>query len=82
MLKSHSSLVGAAIVSGASVHPPNEQAPWEMPRMPTDQAWLDLIMEDVASVGMENLPDLQAKSFSFTFEPSEVVTGDKFPQCS
>lgn len=66
-LHSNVSIMGA-IVSGAFIHPPDEDAGFEMPHLPTDQAWMDIIMEDVQIAGMENMPDLQAKSMAFTFD--------------
>lgn len=68
------SLVDAAIVSGVSIGPPDEDASWEMPHMPADREWLDLMMEDVNIAGMKNMPDLQAKSLSFTFNVAESTT--------
>lgn len=37
--------------------------------MPTDEAWLKVISEDVAIVGMEKAQEIQAASFGFTFAP-------------
>ena len=66
--------IDAALISGASVHPPDSTAQWDMPRMPTDDAkWMSVIMEDVNILGMENAPELQKESFAFAFEPAEGV---------
>ena len=74
LLQNHPSLVDAAIVSGASIHPPDDRAQWAMPKMPTDQAWLDIIMEDVKVMGgMEKAAPLGQESFSFTFTPNETL---------
>lgn len=67
LLQHHPSIVDAAIVSGSAIHPPDDKAQWTMPKMPTDQAWLDLIMEDVSIMGMENasaLPRFSIKALA------------------
>ncbi len=73
LLQRHPSIVDAAIVSGSAIHPPNDKAQWTMPKMPTDQAWLDVIKEDVGIMGMENASALQHQSFSFSFTPQETL---------
>lgn len=62
-------LAAAAVVSGAPIHPPDEKAGWEMPHMPSEQEWVDVMMEDVAVMGMENAKGVQEASFAFRFEP-------------
>ena len=82
ILQHYPSIVDAAIVSGAASHPPDDKAQWTMPKMPTDQAWLDVIMEDVNIMGMDVASALQHQSFNFSFDPKGplppvlVVVGD------
>lgn len=66
-------LLEAAVVSGASIQPPDDQAPWEMPHMPTDQEWINIMMEDVRIMGMDNAKDIQDRSFAFTFDPQNAL---------
>lgn len=73
-LQYNPSMVDAAIVSGVSIHPPDEAVSWEMPHMPSDQAVIDMMMEDVTAAGYERMPDLQAKSLGFTFESANNST--------
>lgn len=73
LLQHHPSIVDAAIVSGSAIHPPDVKAQWTMPKMPTDQVWLDVIMEDVGIIGMENASALQYQSFSFSFASQEIL---------
>ncbi|KAJ3183411.1 hypothetical protein HDU87_006730 [Geranomyces variabilis] len=82
-LAHHPEGVGAALVSGAFIHPPDNGAARVLPKMPTEQSWLDMIQEDVAKVGMGNLPGIQNASFGFTFKvphallpPTLVVVGE------
>ena len=65
--------VDAALVSGASIHPPDDVAQWEMPHMPTDQEWLTIMTEDVQMMRMENAQNLQDASLSFNFEPQSSM---------
>ena len=82
VLQNHPSAIDAAVVSGASINPPDDEAQWEMPHMPTDQAWIDMMMEDVGIMGMNNAQDLQKQSFAFTVSlkeplpPTLIVTGE------
>ncbi|MCJ1331312.1 hypothetical protein MMC10_008001 [Thelotrema lepadinum] len=68
--------VDAVIVAGASIRPPDEEAGWEMPRMPSeDKEWMDLIMEDVGIVGMMEAQEIQARSLEFEFRPPAEAVG-------
>lgn len=69
LLQHRPDLVDAAIVSGASIHPPNNAAQWEMPHMPSDQEWFTIMAEDIQTMGMENAPSIQEASFAFSFKP-------------
>lgn len=71
LLSKHPSDVSAAIVSGASIHPPDDRAGWELPHMPSDQQWLDILMADVQKMGMENAQAVQNESFTFTFDVTQ-----------
>ena len=62
--------VDAAVVCGASVRPPDTDAVWEMPHMPTEREWLDVMMEDVRMVGAEEAQALQQESLGFSFDPA------------
>ena len=73
LLQNDPSLVEGAIVSGASIHPPDEQAQFEVPKLPTDQVWLDILTEDVKIVGIEHTAAIQNQSFAFTFDPRESL---------
>lgn len=75
-LESHPDLVDAAVVSGVSIHPPDEEVTWEMPHMPSEQALIDMMMEDVKLAGYDRMPDLQAQSLGFTFSPPRVGTSN------
>lgn len=66
-------LVQAAIVSRASIHPPDDKAHWEMPHMATDQAWINVMTEDVGLMGMENAQGIQTASFEFSFAPKAAL---------
>lgn len=66
-------LVDCAIVASAPVRPPDTAAQWEMPVMPPDQAWLDMMMEDVKKMGMENASQLQNESFNFNLEVPQTL---------
>lgn len=69
LLSKHPELVQSAIVSGASVHPPDEEAAWEVPRLPLDNPrWMKILQEDVELMGMENAQAVQEQSFGFTFD--------------
>lgn len=61
--------IRSALVSGVSIHPPDDRTPWEMPRSPSEQAWLDIVAEDADKAGADNIQHLQQQSFAFTFEP-------------
>lgn len=74
LLAYHLDDVDAAIVSGVSIHPPDERHPWAMPRMPTDSEWLTVITEDLARFGgMPKAQELGQASFAFSFRPAEGV---------
>ena len=73
LLQHQPSIVDAAIISGSAIHPSDDRAQWTMPKLPTDQAWLDLIMEDVGIMGMESASALQHQSFTFSFTPQESL---------
>ena len=73
LLQHHADIADAAIVSGASIHPPDENTHWEMPHMPTDQKWLTLMTEDVNVMGIENAQGVQQESFAFAFSPSGIL---------
>ncbi|KAL7749150.1 hypothetical protein RI367_005555 [Sorochytrium milnesiophthora] len=48
LLAAHPTCADSAIISGSSIHPPDDRAQWVMPRMPTDDdEWMRIIMEDV-----------------------------------
>lgn len=70
-VRNHPSEISAAIASGASILPPDDNAAWEMPHMPTEQSWLDIMTSDIQKMGMENASALQNESFSFKFEPND-----------
>jgi pimeloyl-ACP methyl ester carboxylesterase len=77
VLAKHPADVDTAIVSGASIRPPDESAQWAMPKMPEDKEWMDIIMEDVNVVGMEEAQEIQKQSLQFSFEPAQ--TNISFP---
>ncbi|USP80553.1 hypothetical protein yc1106_07827 [Curvularia clavata] len=82
LLAHHPADVDLAIVSGASIAPPSDDAPWEMPRMPEGEEgkfWMDLIMKDVEIVGMDEAQKIQQASFAFKFEPDTAAAKDVFP---
>lgn len=66
-------LVDAAVVSGASIQPPDDQTQWEMPHMPTDQDWINIMTDDVQIMGMGNAKGIQDQSFAFTFDPRNAL---------
>lgn len=75
-------LFDCAIVASAPVQPPGEIAKFEIPQIPQEKEWLDLIMEDVAKIPPEYLPQIQDESFGFKLEgrqelpPVLVMVGD------
>lgn len=74
LLRYNPSIVDAAIVSGVSIRPPDDKVSWEMPHMPSDQATVDMMMEDVRVAGFERMGTLQEASLGFTFKPSKLDT--------
>jgi pimeloyl-ACP methyl ester carboxylesterase len=82
----HPELVDIAIISGVSVRPPDDQAAWEMPHMPSDQEWVDDMMKDISIVGMDAAGAIQQESFVFNinerprheaYPPVLVCIGEK-----
>lgn len=63
--------IRSAVISGVSIHPPNDRAPWEPAYVPSDQAWRELVIEDANKAGPDNIQDLQQQSVAFTFEPGQ-----------
>ncbi|KAH7038357.1 Alpha/Beta hydrolase protein [Microdochium trichocladiopsis] len=72
-LTTYPNLVDAAVVSGVSLHPPSDDASWEMPHMPSpdDMGWMEIIMGDVERMGMEAASAVQAESFGFSLQLDE-----------
>ena len=73
-LRRHPVCVDSAIVSGASIHPPDEQAGWEEPHMADDGMWKKIVAEDVNAMGMQNAAAIQRQSVAFTFKPRETLS--------
>ncbi len=75
-------LVDAALVASAPIGPPDNAAQWELPHMPVDQKWIQIMTEDVNTMGMQNASAIQEESFSFklvastSFPPVLVVVGE------
>ena len=74
----HPEVVYTAIVSGVSIHPPDEMVAWEMPHMPTNQTWIDIMMENVGIMGMDAAGGLQRESFAFSVD-GRVQEGKVYP---
>jgi pimeloyl-ACP methyl ester carboxylesterase len=76
LLSECADLVDNAIVSGVSIHPPDEQASWEMPYLPTeDERWMQILQEDIEAMGMENAKTVQNCSFDYTFDVAASTEG-------
>lgn len=73
-LQRHPVCVDSAIVSGASIHPPDEKAWWEEPHMADDGTWKKIVAEDVNQMGMENAAAIQRESVAFTFKPRHTLS--------
>ncbi len=82
LLAHHPSIADAAVVSGATIHPPDDKAQGEIPHIPSSQEWMHIIMEDLQLMGgMEKAQALQAESFGFRLEDDgeETEKGVKWP---
>jgi pimeloyl-ACP methyl ester carboxylesterase len=71
ILQKHTQLVDAAVVSGVFIHPPDDEFKFELPHMPADESWIQLMTEDINKIGMENAAGIQQESFSFRFQPPQ-----------
>lgn len=69
----------AAVISGVSIHPPDDKADWEMPHLPSSPEWMEILREDVARMGgMEKAHGLRWVNFGFTLkdEPGRGGEGE------
>ena len=74
LISKHPADVDSAMVSGASIMPPDASASWEMPRLPTDDTnWMKIIMEDAGLWSPEEAQELQKCSFEFNFTPDPTT---------
>jgi pimeloyl-ACP methyl ester carboxylesterase len=82
LLSAHPLLANAAVVTGSAIHPPSEEAPWEMPRMPESPGWVAKIMADVGKMGMAAAEAVREEAFRFELSVSQqcppvlVVVGE------
>ena len=73
ILQRHPKDVDCAVVSGASIHPEDEKAQWEMPHVTEDKFWKEIITEVVNQMGMQHAASIQQENFSFTFQPPQSL---------
>jgi pimeloyl-ACP methyl ester carboxylesterase len=79
LLAAHPGMFAAAVISGASINPPDEVAGWEMPRMPSadEGGWMEVMMQDVGILGMENAEGVKRESLAFRFPAEDKGMGSE-----
>ncbi|CAF9930383.1 MAG: hypothetical protein GOMPHAMPRED_005639 [Gomphillus americanus] len=74
LIRKYPTDVDSAVISGASIMPPDASASWEMPRLPMDDPdWMKIIMEDAGHWPPEEAQELQKCSFGFEFTPDPTT---------